>query len=352
MSKTPNSIMKKISLALSLTVLLGLASCEVTPENIASGSASFGVVPADPVIVGTGTHTTTSGKTTTTYYDVWVMNSDGSNKTNVRSVTSGGLSMPSWSPSSSKIVWREAFTITKGKGNNVASLTLSDIKIGTVTVSNGVPTLTSVSTLLPAISGSDTMNYNALKWSSSTSADEIATWGNPSGFNSHSPTWKLKMVNASSGAVTDLWQAASYETLTGNIAFNYDGTKVIVGAREKNSNPVNTYMNVIDRSSGTVSSTILGGWAGVNPVNGSHTGADQLLFIGQETSGSTATGYIYDFPTSTLTALATNTTYRAFTPDNTKLLRNASSAGSELYTINGGATSTISSSGTPWDWKR
>lgn len=343
--------MKKISLARACALVLGLAlgaaSCEQPSENLASGNGSYGVTPADPVIVGTGTHTSGSGKNIVTYYDIWVMNSDGSNKTNVYSSTNP-VSTPSWSASGGKVVWREAFTLTKGKNSSQVSRTFHNIRTGTVSVSNGTPTMSSISTLVPAISGNDSTNWAAVKWSSS-STDEIALWGYPYGFNSKTITWKVKMVDPSNGTTSDLWQAGNGQTLTGQIAFNYDGSKIMIGTKESGNN----FITILDRASGTVEGVICNGWTAANPVNGSHAGADQLLLIGQETSNSTATGYIYDFSASTMTQLPNSTTYSAFSTDNAKVTRNGSNnAGTELYTLNGGATTQLASAGRSWDWKR
>lgn len=347
--------MKRITLfALALSVF-SLASCDYTPEAITSSEPTFGVTPpADPVIVGTGSHK--EGKKT--YYDIWVCNADGSNKKNVLSNTTGGFGQVRWSASTNELIWDEPFTITKGKNNNARTIGLVNKKKGTVSVVNGAPTLSNITTLVPAISGTDTFYYGAASWSSVSSVYEIAIPRYRTGFNSYPQKDTLVIINASTGTASYLWTCVDTAQIKA-LAWSPDGNTLAVST-VTGSGPTRTMdIDLVEKSSGSLVANVISDWLIASVQDWSRTGESKLLFIGQQFQLSPPThSYLLDLNDNTITELPSanfyDYRYCAFSPDNSQILKPnyPIGEGATIYTLSSGSASSILSTGIPTDWKR
>lgn len=318
-------------------------------DAVASSAGKGGIIAAvaNPVIALEGGYQ----QGNKTYYSIAVMNADGSNLKHLIP-TQGGTSAPmnpTWSHN----------------GTQISYLASNAIKRMNVSVVNGVPTASSVTTMYSWTSA-DSIGVFMQAWSSV--GNEVAFPKRQ--YNASIPVaqryCKIMVLPTTGGSPTELYSENGVAMY--GITYSPDGSKIAFTTSNLATSYSERKIKVISRSDGsllasyTLDTTVANGTGQI--MDWSRSGANKLVFRSNSKNGTTNgpnTIFTFDLDAANPTPVQTGipTSQEAFSaswsPDNTKLVYPSNGGGgTRTYTFSSNSNTQINATVSSYriNWKR
>jgi hypothetical protein len=335
---------KYFSLLIIAASLLGLSACEENSSTQAlevfpmvNPNSGGGSTAANPQIVGVSSKVVSKN----TYNTIAVMDTDGSHLTHLYTAAYAGtptsLGSPSWSPDGGSV----SFVDGTRSGT---TFTNRQLKVMNVSIVNGVPTASNVTTLYSDVN----ISFSSASWCSLATTNKIAFVVNDGTIG------KLYTISANGGSPTLVYT----DTMRfANAEWSPDDQSIVIAVLPNPGMSANSSrMRIIDVATGTITLEPCSGVFIADSYSWTRAGADKILYRYAPNNLTTPVAMIYDVATATSTQLYNAQILGSWSPRNDKILCQIGTSTSDLKAINpvNATISTIKTGGAmAWmEWKR